>query len=284
MFDPLRLWDLAIPPRRFRYGERDTMLYALGIGLGRDPMDTDELKFVYEDGLQAVPTQATVIAWDRDWVDDSGIPWDQVVHGEQRIEMHSSLPPTADILSTARVAGVLDKGTGALVQMETTISHADSGQRLCTSTTGFFVRGAGGFGARGASETIGRQRPSRKPDAIHQVSVAGNQALLYRLSGDRNPQHACPRTARERGFERPVLHGLCTYGMACAAVLKHCCNWVPTRITGFDARFSAPVFPGDTLSFAMWLEGRQVVVEGRCDARACVVLQGQLMLRDAAAM
>lgn len=281
MIDPDRLLALPITPRHFSYTERDTMLYALGVGFGSDPLDRDELRFVYEDKLVAMPTQATVVAWDRSWIADSGIPWARVVHGEQRTEMHRQLPPAADIVSTARVSEVLDKGSGALVRVETRIALAASGDPLCTIVTGFFVRGAGGFDRRpGLVSTPRLPFPSRAPDAVDEVRIAGNQALLYRLCGDRNPHHASPDAALASGFERPLLHGLCTYGFACRSVLKRLCDWDAARVASFDARFSAPVYPGDTISFDMWREAPdRILVRARCLERAPVVLEGSVGLR-----
>lgn len=281
MIDPGRLLALPIAPRHFRYTERDTLLYALGVGFGSDPLDRDELRFVYEDQLVAVPTQATVVAWDRSWIADTGIAWARVVHGEQRIEMHRCLPPAADIVSTARVCEVLDKGSGALVRLETRIALADSKEPLCTTVSGFLVRGAGGFDRRpGLAPTPRLAFPSRAPDAVDEVRIAGNQALLYRLSGDSNPHHASPEAARASGFERPLLHGLCTYGFACRSVLKRWCDWDSARVASFDARFSAPVFPGDTLSFYMWREAPdRILVRAGCVERAPVVLEGSVGLQ-----
>ncbi len=280
MIDPDRLLKLPIAPRHFSYTERDTMLYALGVGFGCDPLDRDELRFVYEEGLVTVPTQATVVAWDRSWVAGSGIPWSRVVHGEQRIEMHRPLPPGADIVATAKVSEVQDKGSGALVRVETRIALAASRELLCTTTTGFFVRGEGGFDRRFAPAVPGTGLPPRPPDAVDEVRIAGNQAFLYRLSGDRNPHHANPAAALAGGFERPLLHGLCTYGFACRSVLKHCCDWNTARVASFDARFSAPVFPGDTIAFDMWVESARVFVRGRCAARHAVVLKGSFALNQ----
>ncbi len=279
MLDVDRLLALAIPARLCSYTERDTMLYALGVGFGSDPMDRDELHFVYEEGLKAVPTQATTVAWDRSWVPASGIDWPKVVHGEQRITMDRALPPSGDVIATARVSEVLDKGTGALVRVETRLKDALTEAWLGTTTTGFFVRGAGGFGAAVDKGAARKPLPGRRPDATHEAQTFGHQALLYRLSGDRNPHHASPAAAEAGGFPRPVLHGLCTYGLACRSVLRAFCNFEPACIAAFGARFSAPVFPGDTLRFDMWNDGDEVLLRGLCLQRGSVVIEASATLR-----
>lgn len=274
-----QLLALAIPARLCSYTERDTMLYALGVGFGSDPMDRDELRFVYEEGLKAVPTQATTVAWDRSWVPASGIDWPKVVHGEQLITMGQALQPSGDVVATARVSEVLDKGTGALVRVETQLKDALSEAWLCTTTTSFFVRGAGGFSAAASKGAARKPLPDRRPDATHEAQTFGHQALLYRLSGDRNPHHASPAAAEAGGFARPVLHGLCTYGLACRSVLRAFCNFEPARIAAFGARFSNPVFPGDTLRFDMWNDGDDVLLRGLCLQRGSVVIEASATLR-----
>ena len=284
MIDPEQLLKLPIESRRFSYTERDTMLYALGVGFGSDPLDNAELRFVYEDRLMAVPTQATTVAWDRSWVQASGIPWPKVVHGEQRIEIMSPLPPAGDIVSSTRVSEVLDKGSGALVRVETRIADARSDAWLCTTTTGFFVRGEGGFSSSLPSRAPRTELPRRAPDVVDDARTFGNQALLYRLSGDRNPHHASLAAALAGGFPRPVLHGLCTYGFACRSVMKSFCDWDPRRLESFDARFTAPVFPNDGLRFAMWKEGGNVLLRGSCPERQVTVLEGAIKLKPTLAV
>jgi acyl dehydratase len=280
VIDVHRLLALVIPARRHSYTERDSILYALGVGFGSDPMDRDELRFVYEEGLKAVPTQATTIAWDRSWVPASGIDWAKVVHGEQLIIMGQALRPSGDIISTARVLEVLDKGTGALVRVETRLQDALTQAWLCTATTSFFVRGAAGVGAAVRKTRRHPSPPDSLPDATHEVQTFGHQALLYRLSGDRNPHHASPVAAQAGGFARPVLHGLCTYGLACRSVLRAFCNFEPARIASFGARFSAPVFPGDTLRFDMWKDGNDVTLRGHCPQRGSMVIEASAVLRE----
>jgi acyl dehydratase len=269
MLDPEHLLNLRLREQRCRYDERDTMLYALGIGFGSDPMDMEELRFVYEDGLKAMPTQATVIGWDRSWIPATRLDWRQVVHGEQHIEIGRTLQPSGEVIVQSRVTEVLDKGTGALFRVESRLTDATNGGWICTSTASFFVRGAGGFRPASAAprETRRREWPVRPADQRCSLQTWPHQALLYRLSGDRNPHHAWPPAAREGGFVRPLLHGLSTFGFACRSVLRAYCDNDPSRVRGMGARFLSPVFPGQAIDFELWREQDDVLFRGRCADR-----------------
>lgn len=265
---------LAIPDRECTYTVRDTMLYGLGSGFGTDPMDTQELCFVHEDRLRASPTMATVIGWDRSWTPSSGIDWPLVVHGDQSLVVHQPLPPAAAVRTRARVLEILDKGKdrGAVVRVHTKACDATTGAPLWTAISGFFARGDGGFSDATMKGPGFHTVPSRSPDSVLDALTRPEQALLYRLSGDRNPLHAIPAVAQAAGFPRPVLHGLCTYGFACRAVLRAYCALDPARIAEFDARFSSPLFPGETLRVEMWLDGDLVSFRALCVERGKVVL------------
>lgn len=277
MLDPHHLLNLRLPGQRCRYDERDTMLYALGVGFGSDPMDLEELRFVYEDGLKAMPTQATVLGWDRSWIGATGLDWRQVVHGEQRIEMGTALQPAGEVLVQSRVTEVLDKGRGAIFRVASRLTDADNEAWICTSTTSFFVRGAGGFSAAPVPTVPRAAGPTRPPDATHVLQTWPHQALLYRLSGDRNPHHAWPPAAHAGGFPRPLLHGLSTFGFACRSVLRAFCAYDPARVLTLEARFLAPVFPGDAIQFDLWREAGEVWFEGTCAQRK--VISGAAILR-----
>jgi acyl dehydratase len=273
--------SLTSKDQAFAYTERDTMLYALGIGLGGDPMDKGELPFVYENGLKTVPTMATVIAWGAGRVGDTGINYAMVVHGEQRVTMHRPLPAAASILADSRFIACLDKGPGkgAVLVTETDIRDQATGQALCTLTSSIFARADGGFGGPSEGGPAVHAIPTRAPDKEVDIPTRPDQALLYRLSGDRNPLHSDPDFAKAVGFPRPILHGLCTYGLTCRAVLSAWCDNDPTRILGHDVRFSAPVFPGETVSVAMWKDGPIVSFEARVKSRDAVVIRnGQCTL------
>jgi acyl dehydratase len=258
----------------FSYGDRETMLYALGIGFMRDPLNEAELPFVYENGLRTVPTMATVITAGQSMIGRSGVNFLMVVHGEQRLTVHKPLPPYADIVADDRVVGAFDKGKdkGALIVTEKIIREKKSGDKLCTLSSTTFARGDGGFGGPKEGAPEPHPLPTRKPDLIHEADTRSDQAFLYALSGDRNPLHRDPRVAQMAGFPRPILHGLCTYGTACRSVISTVCNYDPTKIVGFDVRFSAPVFPGETIVTEMWVDDAIVSFRSRLKEREVVCL------------
>ena len=257
------------------YGDRETMLYALGIGFGRDPMNEAELPFVYENGLKAIPTMATVIGWGVGGVmAKSGINYLMVVHGEQRVTLHKPLPAIADVTMDERVVGIFDKGAdkGAVLVTERVIKDAKSGDKLCTLMSSIFARGDGGFGGPKDGAPAPHTLPTRAPDLVHEADTRPDQAFIYALSGDRNPLHRDPSVAKMAGFPRPILHGLCTYGTACRSVISTVAEYDPAKITGFDVRFSAPVFPGETIVTEMWKDGAVLSFRSKVKERDVVVL------------
>ena len=256
-------------PTTFSYRESDAILYALGVGAGREPLDEAELRFVYENapaGFRVFPTFATTFG--------QGVMWQilslpgldvnpmMLLHGEHALEVPGPLPTRATVISHARVGAVYDKGSGALFHLDVT-SEDETGKQIAFNRYSVFVRGLGGFGGdRGPSHTSG-EMPDRPADAIRRALIPANQALLYRLSGDRNPLHADPRMARIAGFEGPILHGLSTFGSAVRTVLRHATD---SRVSGFRgaaARFSRHVFPGETLVTEIW-EGAESRIHFRC--------------------
>jgi acyl dehydratase len=262
--------------RAFAWDERDAMLYALGFGMGSDPMDEAELRFVYERGLRVVPTFATVAAWGAGIsAEQIGLDRRRTLHGEEHTRFHRPMPPSASIVADSRVVSVIDKGAdkGAVVERQTTLFDAVDREPIATITRTAFARGDGGFGGPAVESALAPMRPSRAPDVMVELSTRPDLALLYRLSGDRNPLHADPGVARAAGFERPILHGLCTYGLACRAVLRAFCDYDPSALAGIGARFSAPVVPGDTIRFDLWRDGDDVFFEGRVEARDSVVMK-----------
>jgi acyl dehydratase len=280
--DYAHVMGLSAKDQEFSYSDRETMLYALGVGMGADPMDKSELPFVYENGLKAVPTMATVIAWGAGRVGDSGINYAMVVHGEQRVTLHRPLPTAATILADSRFVEVLDKGAGkgAVLITETAIRDKASGDALCTLTSSIFARADGGFGGPSEGGPPIHAIPDRAPDLEMDIATRPDQALLYRLSGDRNPLHSDPDFAKMVGFPRPILHGLCTYGLTCRAVLKAYCDNDPAVMLAHDVRFSAPVFPGETVSVQMWKDGDTVSFEARVKSRDAVVIRnGRSLLK-----
>ena len=263
---------------RFRYTDRETMLYAIGIGMGADPLDRNELRYVFEQpALKTVPSMATVLAR-VPLLKDCGYDYTKVVHGEQHLTLHRPLPAEGELVSSARVTAAYDKGAGkgAVIYTETAVRSAADGQPMFTLVSSTFARGDGGFGGpAGPERGSGPQPhaiPDRKPDATATLQTGKDQALLYRLNGDRNPLHADPDLALRVGFPAPILHGLCTYGIACRAILQTVAAYDHTRITGFDVRFSAPVYPGDAIATDIWVDGKVVSFRCRIPGRDNIVV------------
>jgi acyl dehydratase len=267
--------DQKTAPRTFTYGDKDVMLYALGIGLGADPMNETELPFVYEKGLKVVPTAATVLASgagrNAGPAPDmppghrpSQINFVMMVHGEQKVELHKPLAAGGTYTASGRTVGAYDKGKdkGAVVINET-VWVDDKGEKVATLTGSMFARGDGGFGGPTEGAPEPHPTPDRAPDKSLDFATRPDQALIYRLNGDRNPLHSDPGFAKQAGFPRPILHGLCTYGITCRAVLEGVTNFDPDQILSHQARFSAPVFPGDVITVDLWIDGKVVSFEAR---------------------
>ena len=255
---------------------RDTMLYALGVGLGHDPMNEDELQFVYEKDLQALPTMAVVLGYMNDMLGkvDAGIDRTRTVNGGNSFTIHRSLPVEGTLTSEIRITEVIDKGPGrgAIVQGERKVYDKAGGDHLCTIGTSTFCRGQGGFGGPDGPSTAARNIPDRKPDQICDLPTLPQSALIYRLSGDYNPLHAEPAHAKRAGFDRPIAHGLLTYGVAGHALLKSCCGYDPARFRSMEGRFSSPVFPGDTIRTEMWRDDDSVIFRSSVPDRDAVVI------------
>ncbi len=261
---------------RQTYTARDTILYALGVGVSMDPMDVAQLRFTYEEGLAALPTMAVVLATPGFWVKepDTGVDWVKVLHGEQEMVIHQPLPAATTVTATTRVTGIVDKGAdkGALILQERTVRDADSGAELATLTSTTFARGDGGFDGPTTGAREVHRLPEREPDLSCDLPTLPQAALIYRLSGDYNPLHADPKVAMAAGFKAPILHGLCTLGIAGHAIVKTCCDYQPERFRSLKLRFSAPVYPGETIRTEMWRDGDVVSFRSRALERDVVVL------------
>jgi len=258
------------------YSDFQTMLYALSIGLARDPLSSKELPYVHENGasLQTLPTMATALVPDMIPA-DLGWDYSQVLQVEQRLQLYRQLPPAADLLLNKRIVGAYDRGpkNGAMILLEVEGRLAQDDTVLFALGSTIIARGDGGFGGPKGFGPTPHRVPRREPDLTCDIRTHPGQALLYRLNGDRNPLHADPASARKSGFPRPILHGLCTYGIACHAILQTICDFDGTLITGFDARFSAPVLPGDTITTNMWQDGNVVSFQCVVRERDSIVLR-----------
>lgn len=263
------------------YTQQDSMLYALGIGFGADPLNRKELPFVYEgNGLDTVPTMASMLL-PHTFLDGCGWDYTNVLHADQRLELYRPLPPAAKLLANRRVVAVYDKGAtrGAKIMLEAEVRLAKDDTVLFTLTSTLIARGDGGFGGPPGSGPLPHRLPKREPDLSCDIVTRRDQALLFRLSGDMNPLHSDPDVAGNAGFSEPILHGRCTAGIACRAILKTICDYDFTMVTGFDVRFSAPVYPGDILTTEMWQDRH--VVSFRCivkERNAVVINNGKCTL------
>jgi acyl dehydratase len=264
-------------PARQRWSSRDSMIYALGVGAGaQDP--ADELSFTTENSQdvrqRALPTQAVVLGMGGGAFASIGsFNPAMLVHGEQSVSLARELPVEGEIETVTEIVGIYDKGSGALVNAETTATLVSDGQPLFTTSMGAFIRGEGGWGGdRGPSSRF--EAPDRAPDHEVTYPTRTDQALLYRLSGDRNPLHSDPKFAAMAGFPKPILHGLCTYGFTGRALLHTVCGGDPAAFRSMGGRFSSPVFPGESLTVRVWLEGDGEAVFQTVGPDGRVVLDG----------
>ncbi|HTP97498.1 MAG TPA: MaoC/PaaZ C-terminal domain-containing protein [Burkholderiales bacterium] len=271
-----QLINWKIPEVEQQLSKRDTMLYALGTGLGSDPMDEKQLRFVYEKELQALPTMAIILGYPGPWHarGNTGIDRNKVVHGEQGFVIHKPLPVEGAIVGRTRVTGIVDKGKdrGALLMTETRVFLAGETEPVCTLNSTTFARADGGFGGPGGPLRPVHALPQTPPQYTCDLPTLPQQALIYRLSGDYNPLHAEPAYAQRAGFKMPILHGRCTFGIAGHAILKTLCDYDPARFRSMEGRFSAPVYPGETIRTEMWLDGGVVSFRASVPARDAVVI------------
>jgi acyl dehydratase len=276
-YQKLKNWPFK--PIEHAYTAKDSILYALGLGFGADPTDRKQLDFVYEEGLKALPTMAVVLAYPGFWLKDpaTGVDWKKVLHGEQGLKIHEPLPATGTVTGVTRIDALIDKGAGkgALLYSTREIRDKASGKLLAEVSGCGFLRGDGGFGGPAAPTPKPHAIPERAPDLSTEIRTLPQAALIYRLSGDLNPLHADPEVARAGGFEKPILHGLCTYGVTGHALLKLICDYNPARLKRMDVRFSAPVYPGETIRTEVWREG-----DGRFAFRSLVTERNIVVLNN----
>ncbi len=266
------------------YTDKDTILYALSVGAAMKGPDEDTLPFVYEGRtMRTLASMATILM--RAPVPESGLDFRGVLHGEQRVTVHRAIPAQGRLLVDAGVGRVIDKGAekGAVVVFESK-ARLPSGEPVFTTETVILARRNGGLGGPGGSLADPHPMPQRAPDLTVPITTRPDQALLYRLNEDRNPLHVDPELARRAGFPAPILHGLCTYGMACQALTATVCSHDSRRIQAFDVRFASPVFPGELIELDAWVDGDTVSFRCRVPSRQVVVLDhGRCVLVPVAA-
>lgn len=270
----LRGWTL--PPTDHDYTFKDTILYALGLGFGSDPLDEDELRFVFEDRLRPVPSICNVLSHPGFWLQEPalGIDWVKILHGEQSFTRHHPLPPQGKVQGRYRILSVEDKGAdkGAVLRFEKQLVDRADGTLYFSVVTTAVMRGDGGQGGFGEAPPPPPAGPEGVPDMIVDLPTIPQIALIYRLSGDLNPIHASPVIARNAGFERPILHGLCTMGLATRALLKGVLAYDADRLSSMFVRFSRPVYPGETIRTEIFHERDRIRFRCRALERDAVVL------------
>jgi acyl dehydratase len=260
----------------FSWSEEDVILYNLAVGAGDPPDDPAELSYAYEADLRAVPTFGTIPPFatlmSLGNVDGLELDLTKVLHGDQTLTVHAPIPTSGTVTQSGHVLDVYNKGKGALIVLEIVSTLEKTGNPLFTNRSGVYVRGEGGFGGD-AGPASANSAPEREPDVVVESKTLPQQALLYRMaSGDKNPLHADPGFAAFAGFERPILHGLCTYGIVCKAVVDHALAGGPNRVEAFTARFTGHVFPGETLITSIWAESDRQIVSATTKERGATVL------------
>ena len=252
--------------RRHAYTQRDVILYALGIGIGADPLDERALDHLLESRLKVVPTFAVTLASPGLWVRDPAlaIDWVRLVHAAQEAHFHAQLPAAAEVIGTARIANLWDRGPGkgTIVIVEREIRDAAEGHLYCTVRQTLMLRGDGGWGGEPPPRDGADEMPAGEPDERIAIPVSPRAALIYRLSGDLNPIHADPSVARDAGFERPILQGLATYGMCAAALLRE-----DRALASLACRFAGIVYPGDRIDLSVWRQGATARFQAHADGR-----------------
>jgi acyl dehydratase len=250
------------------------ILYHLGVGAGARATDPKELEYTYEKNLKVLPSYGVIPVFGAmgglGAMPGVQINFALVLHGEQDIEIHRPIPPEAKVRSSARLANIYDKGKAALIVMEVA-TRLESGEPLFTNRFSIFARGEGGFGGESGPRP-GNEPPQRKPDVVAESPTLPQQALLYRLNGDKNPLHADPEFAKLGGFDRPILHGLCSFGIVCKAVVDHCLDGDVAKVARYQARFAGVVFPGETLVTSAWRDGKQILIQAATRERQSPVI------------
>ncbi len=281
--DPKQALGYELPPASASWDADRVILYHLGIGAGNPPTDPRELRYAYEKDLVVLPSFAVIPVFPA-LAGIAGVPGlsfnlAMLLHGEQEVILHRAIPTEARIESRGRVAAIYDKGKAAVVVLEVD-SRDESGSLMFTNRFSVFLRGEGGFGGE-PGPPPGNLPPDRPPDHRVESQTLPQQALLYRLSGDKNPLHADPEFAKMAGFERPILHGLCSYGIVCKAVVDAALGGDVSRVAGYQARFRGVLFPGETIATSLWEEGDRIVIEASCAERGTpVVSNAAITLRS----
>ncbi|MBE7519097.1 MAG: MaoC family dehydratase N-terminal domain-containing protein [Thermoflexaceae bacterium] len=264
----------AIAGGSFTWDRDRIILYHLGLGAGNPQTDANELAYTYEKNLKVLPSWGVIPAFGA-MGNLGSLPGMQfnpalLLHGEQDLEIHRAIPVAATVNTSGKVAGIYDKGKAALVVLEMT-SKDEAGNPLFTNRFSLFIRGEGGWGGESGPKP-GNEKPERDPDLVVESRTLPQQALLYRLSGDKNPLHADPEFSKLGGFDVPILHGLCSYGVVCKAVVDNLLGGDTGKVARYQARFAGVVFPGETIVTAMWKEGNTILIDAKVKERGLNVI------------
>ncbi len=252
----------------------DVILYALGVGAGVPQTDPGELEYAYEKNLKVLPSFTTVVnaGAGANLFATPGLEFNPalLLHGEQDVELHQTLPPEARVKSSARIVDIFDKGKAALAVLEVSTKD-ESGNPLYSNRMSLFLRGEGGFGGPSGPK-VGNEAPARDPDGVIESATLPQQALLYRLNGDKNPLHCDPDFAKSAGFDTPIIHGLCSYGIVCKAIVDAVLDGDVTQVARYQARFRGVGFPGETYLTKYWREGDKILIESHSKERDAIII------------
>ncbi|MBB4292461.1 acyl dehydratase [Rhizobium leguminosarum] len=271
---PQSILDFPVPQATHVVTARDAILYALSVGYGTNALEENALNYVYERDLVTAPTLANIVAHPGPWMQQTGVDWTRLVHSEHRLTIHRPVPLDVPLISRSRVLSVVDRGVekGMFVSFERLIATANGDEPIATIVQTNACRGDGGCGSVGSAPEPLSKVPDREPDFEFNVDIPGNAALLYRLNGDLNPLHVDPQAAGRSGFDRPILHGLCSFGYAGYGIAAALDPDMATGLSAIAARFSAPIFPGETITLQIWRNDADIRFKGIVASRGVTIL------------
>jgi acyl dehydratase len=277
--DPQKARGAKLPEGESSYTKDQVILYHLGVGAGVPATDPGELAYTYEKNLKVLPSFAVIPAFGS-MGGIAGVPGMQfnfamLLHGEQEVILHKPLPPAQKLKTSGHIPEIYDKGKAALVILEST-ARDEQGEKLFTNRFSLFIRGEGGFGGDSGPKA-GNVAPERKPDGVVTRTTLPQQALIYRLSGDKNPLHCDPDFAKMAGFDRPIIHGLCSYGIACKAIVDEVLGGDVSQVARYQARFAGVAFPGETYQVSYWKQDKQILLEAKSVERNAPIISNAVV-------
>jgi acyl dehydratase len=272
--DPKKALGAQLGEGKYTWTKDQVILYHLGVGAGVPPTDRGELEYTYEKNLKVLPSYGVIPVFGAlgGLGSTPGLSFNfaMLLHGEQDIEVHQPIPPEATVTSSGHIAGIYDKGKAALVVLEVKTKD-EAGKPLFTNRFSLFLRGEGGFGGDSGPKA-GNEAPTRAPDGVIASPTLPQQALIYRLSGDKNPLHADPDFAKMGGFDKPIIHGLCSYGVVCKAIVDKVLGGDVTKVARYQARFAGVGFPGETYLTSYWKEGDKILIQAKSKERDAIII------------